>query len=175
MAFIVEDGTIVANANAYITVAEYKAHQADRGQTVSATDAAIEGAIVRATDYVNIRWGRWLLGYVQDLDQSLDFPRIKLKDNRGRTLTGIPAVLKKAVAEYTTVALSQDLMPTPTIGAAGRIAVSERTKVGPIEEEVRYSEVGGIDIIVRPYPIADRWMRDLVSPVAYSGGVRERA
>ena len=33
MAFVVEDGSIVANANAYITVSEFDAYWLDRGET----------------------------------------------------------------------------------------------------------------------------------------------
>ena len=45
--------------------------------------------------------------------------------------------------------------------------IFKREKVGPIEEETRYRE-GGAIAISKPYPAADRLLRDLLN---LSGGL----
>lgn len=63
MAFIVEDGTGVLNANSYATVQGFKDYFGDRGTDVSAiTDPTIQTLLVQATDYIETRWGLLFLG-----------------------------------------------------------------------------------------------------------------
>jgi len=63
MAFKVEDGTGVVGATSYATVAGFKAYYADRAVEVSAiSDPTIQGLLVRASDYINTRWGRRFKG-----------------------------------------------------------------------------------------------------------------
>lgn len=74
MTFTVEDGTGVSGANAYTTVAEYKNFHTERGtQSVldaDFTDPEIQQAIVRATDFIEQRWGLRFLGQRQFRDIS---------------------------------------------------------------------------------------------------------
>jgi hypothetical protein len=53
MALIIEDGTIVANANSYITLADARTFLVLFGQTLPAVDADAEAALVSAFYYVN--------------------------------------------------------------------------------------------------------------------------
>ncbi len=63
MAFIIEDGTGIASANAYISVAEFKSYHADRGTDVtSLATADVQQAVVKATDFIEQRWGDRFLG-----------------------------------------------------------------------------------------------------------------
>lgn len=63
MSFIIEDGTGVSGANAYISVAEFQAHHGSRGVDVSDFDTTeIQQAIVRATDFIEQRWGLRFMG-----------------------------------------------------------------------------------------------------------------
>ena len=102
MAFVVEDGTGVSNANAYISVAFYRAYFADRGRDVSAqTDQQVQGYIVRATDFVESRFGQRYQGTRKTLTQALGMPRT------GMTLDGVtlssdavPAMFSMGIAEY---------------------------------------------------------------------------
>lgn len=164
MAFTVETGTGVTNANAYIDVAYADAYFTDRGITAwtAALTPAKQIAIIKATDYIETRWGRRFLGSGPLLDtQGLSFPR---RD----TFTGIPEGLKRATAEYAVRALTDELMPDPTTDASGGMIIGNRQKVGPIETEVTFSASAGVSAL-KPYPAADRLMTQYLR--SSSGGV----
>lgn len=165
MAFTVEDGSIVANANAYITVQYFRDWFSDRGVAAAATnsgaftDALIQAAIIKATDYVDKRFGNKFVGYrmnQQDDTQALQWPRIDAIDNNGLFIKthAVPTVLKRAIAEYAMLALKLiDLLPLPantfntvdpdtgeTTVAEGGIVQRQRQKVGPVEEDIWYNQ-----------------------------------
>jgi hypothetical protein len=170
MAFTVEDGTGVAGANAYIEVAYADAYFTDRGVTAWTGDtSAKQGAIIRATDYIETRWGDRFKGSPEFLDprQPLGFPRHRLYDRAGQLVEGIPENLKKATAEYALRALAGELMPDPVTDASGGMVIGNRQKVGPIETEVTYSANAGVRSL-KPYPAADR----LLSEYLTGGGAR---
>ena len=85
MAFTVEDGNGLPDANAYVDVAFADEYFADRGNTdwAAATDPNKQVAIVKATDYIDKAFGPRFLGqkafvsYPADetVDQALEFPR----------------------------------------------------------------------------------------------------
>ncbi len=66
MALIIENGSGVRTANSYITVAEYKAYHTARGAdsvlNSEFTDPEIEYGIIKATDYIEQRFGRLFKG-----------------------------------------------------------------------------------------------------------------
>lgn len=76
MAFTVEDGTGLSNSNAYVSLAEFKAFQDDRGFSYAAySDTQIQQAIVRATVYMGAKYrSRWK-GIRVKTTQALDWPR----------------------------------------------------------------------------------------------------
>jgi hypothetical protein len=153
MAFVVEDGTGLAEANAYIDVAYADAYFADRGIAAWTGDAsAKEQAIVRATDYVDTVWGSRFRGGKSSQEQPLEWPR--------SAFDGLPAALVKATAEYAVRALSTTLLPDPEVSASGAMVIETSSKVGPIEESFKYSEAAGIDLI-KPYPAADNLLLTL--------------
>lgn len=164
MAFIVEDGTGVAGANAYIPVAYADEYFADRGETTwTGSDTVKQQAIIKATDYIETRWGDSFKGQPEFLDprQPLSFPRAGLYDRAGQPVEGIPDNLKRATAEYALRALSAALMPDPTVNATG-VVTGTREKVGPIETETSYSgfmQNGRL----RAYPAADRLLAQYVA------------
>lgn len=77
MAFVVENGTGLANSNALISAAFYREYHTSRGRTIdiSVTDAQIQGWIVRATDYIVKRFGTRFMGSRTQSTQALPFPR----------------------------------------------------------------------------------------------------
>jgi len=78
MALVVEDGTIVAGANSYVTVTEYRAFAEDRGDTVvseTAEDEALEAALIKAADYMKQRLRMQWKGSRMDATQPMDWPR----------------------------------------------------------------------------------------------------
>jgi len=192
MAFTLEDGTGVANANAYIDETFADTFHGDRGNTTwtIANTADKQSAIIRATDYVDKRFGARFRGYKEHHDQGLEWPRISAFDNDDFLWDGVPAPLEKAVAEYALIALQISLLPLParpystldpatgsvTSGVSGQV-VSKREKVGPLEEETRYSDVSKNAYRTKPaaassplvsdfnlpeYPVADEWLKELL-------------
>jgi hypothetical protein len=158
MAIIVEDGTRVANANAYITVAYFNTWHGARGVDVSSLDTVeIEAAIVKATDYVDKRFANRFVGSRYTRDQSLAWPRISawtIPDKDYIETDEIPQELKKAVVEYAYIALKlTDLLPTPapdfnkvnletgeTEVSSGGMLQRDLSKVGPVMEDKWYSQ-----------------------------------
>jgi len=157
MAFTVQDrhGS-VADANAYISVDEFKVYHSDRGQPfASYDDAAIEQAIVKATDYLDTRFK--YVGEVLRSDQPTEWPRVGATDNRGVHVNGIPTAVKEATAEYALRALSGPINPDPTRDDSGAVVAEKHEKVGPLEESVKYAAGGSFRMPV--YPIADQKLR----------------
>lgn len=98
--------------------------------------------------------------------QPLSFPRARLYDRAGRLVVGVPRRLKEAVAEYAVRAHAASLLPDPTLDASGRVVLSKREKVGPIEEATTYAAHGERQIVV--YPAADALLTPYLTP---GGGV----
>ena len=268
MSFIVEDGSGVAVANSYATIAFFTAYFGDRSQDVSAwTDEEKEHALVAATDYIDTRWGLRFLGRRQflylpsrttltltgqpndgetiiidgttytfkdtvvdeaaqieiaetitatlfniipvvnvssvtgflfadyDVDaltiyvekdgvvvsetlangsfdnepsagysgkqQTLEFPRLYLRDRTGVLVVSVPERIKEAACEYAYRANSAALAPDPTINSTGLRLIGSRVKVGPIENETRFAEETSIQI-TKPYPAADRLLQEYI-------------
>jgi len=66
MAIIIEDGTGVKGAQTYGAVAAFEAYMAARGTDISTVSTAIkESSLIKATDYIDTRWGSRLLGQRQ--------------------------------------------------------------------------------------------------------------
>lgn len=158
MALIVEDGTVVANADAYVSVADTDTYHTNRGNTLwTGAVGDKEAAIRKATDYIDKRFGLLFRGIKSSSQQELQWPRIDAYDNSGYTLAGIvPTQLKKAVYEYALRALVYNVLapdaplPSPQQSLVTGVAsatetnsgvVSKKTeKVGPLEETTQYTE-----------------------------------
>jgi len=114
-------------------------------------------AIVRATDYVEARWGDSFLGEPLTDDQGLHWPA----DGafyRGEELTGVPEVLKRAIAEY---ALHEQSSSLQVATSSGEV-VEESHTLGPAVRTVKYASPvssGTTDV-----PAADRLIRRLLRP-----------
>lgn len=160
MAFLVQDDSgSVAGANAYLTVAEFKAYHDDRGNSyVGFDDTAIQRAIVKATDYMDRRFS--FVGYQEGEEQRTMWPRIDAFDEDDHLVEGIPDRVKEACAEYAIVALSATLNPTPTRDATGRDVQAKSSTVGPISESITYA--GGAVFSGPKYPIADAKLLGLI-------------
>lgn len=147
MALIVEDGTIVAGAESYCTVAFADAYHTARGNTSwTGSDAVKEAALRKATDYtVQVYRDLWQ-GYRVDEDQVLDWPRSMVAvDTFAVDYLTIPTDIKNATAELALRALSAEL----TVDVSQQ---KRRVKIGQIETEYdtssgqqkRYSRVTGM-------------------------------
>lgn len=168
MAFVVEDGTGLDDANSYASYAGYVAYWTDRGAVPTALQADIEAALVKATDYLGIRF-RWK-GSKLTSEQALDWPRAcvygepTFDEPGGSVIEGVPVEVQKATYEYASRALSGTLAPDPTVSATGVALVRTRRKVDVIEIEDEFSGASASPSTFKPYPAADRLVRHLVWP-----------
>lgn len=141
MPLIVEDGSGIANADSYCSLAEASAYHADRGNTLWATgmsDTEREQALRRGTEYmVQVYRDLWA-GSRKTIAQSLDWPRYEVPIKDSPTGYGafpsyyaddeVPLAVRQACAVMAFKAASGDL--APDVGTPVK-----REKVGPIEVE----------------------------------------
>lgn len=172
MTLVVQDNTgSVEGANAYISVATFKAYHDDRGNSYAGSDdTAIEQAIIRATDYLDQRFyyvGEKRLGR----DQTTEWPRQNAWDRDRYYLTDLPTEVKEACAEYALRALAAEVNPDPTRDETGRAVQSRSEQVGPISESVTYADKALFQL--PKYPAADQ--RLLKSGLVRRGGQIRRA
>lgn len=152
-ALVLEDGTIVAGANSYASVAQadtYLRAQA-RAATWDTLDAATKvGRLIQASAYLDAhcRW-RWV---IVDTDQTLGWPRSGAIDRNSRTLgsDSIPTAVRDATIE---VAMLGAITTERT-----RAAVSKT--VGPISEA--YADGSDVAQGVARYGYALAMVSDLV-------------
>jgi len=163
MAFVLEDGSGVADANAFASVAYVNAYFVDRGITSwTGSDALKQSYIIRATDYIVTRFGRRFKGEELYPDtQALPFPR-----TGDPAVEGMPDTLLKATAEYANRARVAPLAPDPVVSDTGRTVTGSRRKVGPIETETQYAAEGSSIMLLKPYPAADMLMLPLLRRTA---------
>lgn len=162
MSFVVEDGTAKADANSYVTIADADSYFADRGNTAwTGADAVKQAALVKATDYIEGRFGQRFIGSKKTTTQALAWPRTGAADFAD---TVIPVGLRRACMEYAVRALSAELAPDLKVDASGLTVVATKKKVGPIETDyaVPQTGLGSTPMLFRPYPAADMLLRGLV-------------
>jgi len=96
ISIVVEDGTNVASANSFNTIAEARTYALNRGVTLSATDDVVAAQLIKATDYIQSKCCDFQ-GYETYETQVLCFPREELYIS-GRLFASdeIPAQLKGA-------------------------------------------------------------------------------
>lgn len=128
MALIVEDGSIVAGAEAFASVADADAYYTARGNTTWAalTTGAKEVALRLGCDYIEAMYGTRWKGERVDADQALSWPRrYVVVDGVQLDFEAIPAALLRANIELALKASAGDLLADQ-----GAQVVSET--VGPI-------------------------------------------
>lgn len=179
---IVEDGTGLSTAEAYISVADADAYFSKRGiSTWTGTDEAKEEVLRRAATYLdNAYRGRWK-GYRANETQALAWPRAAYPGNAVGvtdilydadgfeiTTTTVPTQVKHANAEAALVILGgTDLEASLARGGAVKRL---RVKAGPVERETEYTD--GASPVTR-YPVIEGLLRTLVTgqPGASFGNV----
>jgi len=138
MALIVEDGTGLSTAEAYLSVADLKTYWTNRGVTLATdyADALLEAGLRKASAYIDT-----IARYksIQKADgQRLEFPRDALVDWNGRTVSGVPNRVKDATAELAKKALTEELYVD--LDRGGKIASES---VGPISVSYAYDAPAG--------------------------------
>ncbi|QFR59620.1 hypothetical protein P6F33_gp19 [Pseudomonas phage Quinobequin-P09] len=137
MAFVVEDGTAKADATSYVTIAEADGYFSDRGVTGwTGADAVKQSALIKATDYIEGRFGQRFIGGKKTTTQALAWPRTGAA---GFADTDIPVKLRRACCEYALRALTAELAPDLKVDASGLTVVATKKKVGPDRDGIRCS------------------------------------
>ena len=169
MALVVEDGTGIATAESYATVAAADARHAALGNTAwTGGDAIKEQALRRATQHMvqayRTRWrGTRLLRA-----QALDWPRYGVTaDGYDVPSTEVPAEVVAACCDLALRALAGDLNPDLTADTS-RVVIRE--KVGPLETEYAQPAISApqspryvsVDAMLAPYLIGGGAMARLV-------------
>ena len=156
MSLIVEDGTGLNTAEAYISVADASTYFTARGNTTwDALDtgeetAAREAALRKATDYMlAVYRDRWE-GVRYTENQALDWPRVGVvRDSWSVDIDEVPIEVKRACAELALKSASATLNPDLK---QGKMSVT----VGPIKTEYdknspQYTRYKAIDAMLRPF------------------------
>lgn len=154
---IVEDGTGVPDADAYVDVAFVDAYEADvAGPTAewTAADAAAKRrAIRKATLFLDGAYS--FVGRPATADQGLEWPRVNAEPGEVlayRAIKSFPRAVRQATADLALEAIKGvDL--TPRVDAGG---APKREKVGPIEVErsvgaSQLPDVTAARLKLRPY------------------------
>ena len=143
MALVVEDGTGLANADAYVSIAfvsDYSSKYTTQGATWSAYDASTQERAIRvATLYLDQTYGNRWRGYRKSKDQALDWPRSGVYDDDDYAIDAdtLPIKLQRACAELALdVGAGDELDPDLAAGSAP--IVEESSKLGPLAESVKY-------------------------------------
>lgn len=156
---IVEDGSIVANANSYVDLDYVKAFADDRGVTLPNNDTTLEQMIIKAMDYLEHVVG--FSGYIVDDTQRLNWPRQNVYvGNLLQATDSVPTDIKNAVAQLVCEQVAGNkLYPQPITSAnEGRII---KKKVGPLEKT--FSTSGGVPVGGRIlFPAVEAFLRSYI-------------
>jgi len=139
MALTVEDGTVVPNADSYVTVAEYAAYAAARGWTIRDTTGEDEQDLRRAYDVLNRKFEFRGRPANEDV-QTGEFPRYIFKDqfNYLTPPDEVPQRVKDAQIEIAYI-IRGGIDPMAVVETS---KTSEKIKVGPIETDVETIPTG---------------------------------
>lgn len=136
MTLIVEDGTGRAEAESYVSVADFKVYCDKRGLSYAGkSDDLIEQALRRATQWVDATYGDRFCGVRVHVAQALVLPQAGLVDRQGYYIASdaVPRQVVSATAEagFRELQSPQSLSPDVTPGK-----VKKRVRVeGAVEVE----------------------------------------
>jgi hypothetical protein len=162
MALIVEDGSIVPNADSYVSRTDVIAYALKRGITLPATDAT-DVMVIKAMDYLSYFDAKWLGEQVEPGVQSLAWPRKNVWIGFSHVAfpeDEIPNQLVRALCELTLqVNAGVNLLPTLT----GETQFVTREKVDVIETE--YSEAVALQVMgmLPNMPLVEAMLTPLMS------------
>jgi hypothetical protein len=155
MAIVVEDGTGKADANSYGTLAEAYDYHAARGNSewtdtpASPADPDQEAALVRATSYIDGRYGSRFPGVKKNgRAQALAWPREDAIDNDGFDIEDdeVPSEVKKATFEAALRELASPGSLNPDVVMTDRVK-SEKVDVIAIEYASSSSAEDSIPVV----------------------------
>lgn len=134
MALVVEDGSCVASANAFVTRAEFTAWATDYLPSLDVSDTtAVDAAIIRASSWLST-WPQWNGARTCGRNQGLAWPRTGTTDCDGNAVPDdeVPVEVKQATYSASVLELESPGALTPTITPGEQV---KRVKVDEIERE----------------------------------------
>lgn len=153
MALIVEDGSIVADANSYVDLVFARAYADARGLSLPTDDTELEQQLIASMDYLEAQRARYQGDKTDPLNQELQWPRTGVYiDCVAFPSDEIPKELKNAQCQLA-VEVNSGVALFPTQEGA----FITREKVGPLETE--YSEkigttaqpsISSVDVLLEP-------------------------
>lgn len=159
MSLIVENGTGLANAESYISVADADTYHSNRGNAAwaSLTTTVKEQALRKATDYIEQVYRLRFLGYRHTEAQALSFPRDEVQRKDFTYLNQfsfypndvVPTEVANACADLGLRASTTELAPDIA-------RITKREKVGSLEIEYdatkpAYVKYRAIDNLLAPF------------------------
>lgn len=118
MAFVVEDGSGVEDANSYLNADAFKAYADARGLVYEDDAAKIEQALIRATSWLDSTYrSRWPGARLNGRAQDLAWPRSDATDADGEEIT-------------------EDEIPQEVLDATAEAAFRELTEVGSLSPDL---------------------------------------
>lgn len=154
-----DDTGDVANANAYVSVADFKSYHDDRGNTYVNDDTKIGQAIIRATMYLDARFR--FFGVKLTSTQTTEWPRragnswdccgADLSEVRyfcdadGYQVIGIHTAVKNATLEYALRAMTIPLFQDAPAPQGGLVITEHNVQVDVIQEQIKFANMQGIN------------------------------
>ena len=140
---VVEDGSGLASANSYISLADANSYFEARRNPATwteADDAAREQALRVGTDYLDAKYGDQWVGLRNTKTQALDWPRALAYDLDGYPIETdeVPKRLKHATAEMALRYLTAPDELLPDVAQDDQSIASESNTVGPISQSISY-------------------------------------
>jgi len=121
MSLIKEDGSIVTDADTYVSITDLAAYAVNYGATLPTTDAGKETLLRKAMDYLARYTEKWKGTRVDDA-QSLDWPRSGVYvDGVLRAEDEIPRELFYAQLSLAVAAIGTTLLPVQAAGEKGPV------------------------------------------------------
>lgn len=173
MPIIVEDGSNVADANSFVSLADYKTYASARGYSVPADDAVTNAKIILSSDYLLTLENEYK-GQRTNADQALSWPReCAVISTRRDPATGcipvfpdneIPSQLIQAQCEAVNFLCGGgNFMPTQE----GAFVVSEKVDVIETKYSERINTTGAPSV-----PAVDAFLAPLLNDGGDFGRVR---
>lgn len=174
MAFVVEDGSGIADANSLASVEDVSAYLTSRNKGEAWDDLDTEvaqAACVSATDYFEAVWGQLLSGSRVSGTQALSLPRTGMMLNGFEVEDDVvPTLVINVIAELADRAKDGPLVADISAGT-GAVIESSKT-VGPITKTTKYSEATARSNT--SYTAVGLMLRPLLTGGGSSGGIAIR-
>lgn len=169
MALIIETGEGKADAQSYVSVVDATAYHVSMGNTQWSDRPDLqESCLVKATQMVDIVWGKKYLSRKCSKPQRLLFPRLGFYDNNGDYIdyNEIPTPLKDATCELALLYMSSG---TDLLAVDDTAGIKRKTqKVGDLEETVEYTGTQTVKNTQDKYSKVDMILTSLISQPCFT-------